>query len=390
MSTARPFVTDLITRDRDRMSRMELVVAADDRTGSFEVAGYLADAGNGPVPVTAWPHFPHAEAGRVAVVDLGSRHLSPGEARERSAALPAGHHSGHKIDSTLRGNWADELAARAERQPVLLVPALPEFGRICSGGEVLDHGRPVHEGAAGTDVRRRVTSSRPSVHLRAAGAATVHELTVAARVGAWLTDPTGIAIADARTDDEIAAIIEAWHGADPGVVLAGTSAALGRTLAGAEPTVPLPRRSGPVLTVCGSVHPLARAQLAYAERRGTPVTYLADEITSRQLADHGALILATEIPVGDVEEPMAVAAVAGLARGVADLRSRVDLAAMIVIGGDTLAALIGDRAAVVHGTAGPGTAWATIGDDPLPVVTRSGGFGSEAALAELIGGTVRM
>jgi uncharacterized protein YgbK (DUF1537 family) len=125
--------------------------------------------------------LPGAESERVrvvrVVVDLGSRHLSPGEARERAAALSSGPRIGHKIDSTLRGNWADELVARAEQRPVLLVPALPEFGRVCSGGEVLEHGRPVHEGAAGTDVRRRVTSSRPAVHLRAVGAASVHELT---------------------------------------------------------------------------------------------------------------------------------------------------------------------------------------------------------------------
>jgi uncharacterized protein YgbK (DUF1537 family) len=176
---------------------------------------------------------------------------------------------------------------------------------------------------------------------------------------------------------------------DREVILAGTSAVLGRMLTGSEPAVPPPLRDGPVLAVCGSVHPLARAQLDFAERRGTSITYLADDITARQLAAEGVLVLATEIPVGDVEEPMAVAAVAGLARGLSHLRSRVDLAALVVIGGDTLAALVGERAAQVRGTAGPGTAWATIGDDPLPLITRSGGFGSEASLDELLRSTVR-
>ena len=66
---------------------MDLVVAADDRTGAFEVAGRLADGGNGTVTVTAWPDLPgDGTGGSVAVVDLGSRHLSPGEARERARA----------------------------------------------------------------------------------------------------------------------------------------------------------------------------------------------------------------------------------------------------------------------------------------------------------------
>lgn len=368
---------------------MELVVAADDRTGAFEVAGRLADAGNGPVAVTAWPDGPGEDGnGPVAVVDLGSRHLSPGTARDRATSLRGGTRSAHKIDSALRGNWADELAGRAEQQPVLLVPALPEFGRVCSGGEVLEHGRPVHEGAAGSDVRRRITGSRPAELLRAAGVDAVVDLPRVEVVTEWLTDPAGIAVADAHTDDEIAEIVAAWSRAGADVVIAGSSAVVGRALAGTEPVTPLPRVSGPVLAVCGSVHPLARAQLAFAERRGTPVTTLADEITVRQLAAHGVLVLATEIPVGDVDEPMAVAAVAGLERGVADLRARVALAALIVIGGDTLAAILGHRAAVVHGTVGPATAWATIGDDPLPVITRSGGFGSEAALHQLIRDTV--
>lgn len=366
-------------------ARMELVVAADDRTGAFEVAGRLADAGNGPVTVTAWPDVPDAdETGPVAVVDLGSRHLSPGEARDRATSLTGGTRRGHKVDSALRGNWADELAGRSEESPVILVPALPEFGRVCTGGEVLEHGRPVHEGAAGSDVRRRITSSRPATLLRSAGVGQVHEAADVEQLMDWLAAPAGVVVVDAQTDEDIAGILAAWEGSAADVVLAGPSSAVGRAYVGDRPATPLPRRDGPVLLVCGSVHPLARAQIDFAERRGMPVSTLADGITARQLVEHGTLALVTEIPVGDVEEPMAVAAAAGLARGVADLRSRVELAALVVVGGDTASAVLGGRPAVVHGTAGTGTAWTTIGDDALPVITRSGGFGSDGALDELL------
>jgi uncharacterized protein YgbK (DUF1537 family) len=379
------------------MRGMDLVVAADDRTGALEVAGRLADAGNGPVTVTAWPDVPTdlptdvvdadggaASTDRVVVVDLGTRHLSQREARYRATSLTCGARSAHKIDSALRGNWADELAGRAERCPVLLVPALPEFGRVCIGGEVLEHGRPVHEGAAGTDVRRRLASSHPSTLLRAAGAQTVEEIADVEQVRTWLAAPSGVVVADAQDDDDIAAIVDAWQRAATEVVLAGPSAVVGRGIVGDAPIGRLQLGAGPVLVVCGSVHPAAREQLEFAERRGMPVTTLADDITARQLEEHGSLALVTEIPVGDVDEPMAVAAAASLARGVADLRDRVALAALVVIGGDTAAAVLGHRPALVHGTVVAGTAWATLGDDPLPVITRSGGFGSDAALDDLL------
>jgi uncharacterized protein YgbK (DUF1537 family) len=360
---------------------MDLAVAADDRTGAFEVAGRLADAGGGPVITTVWPDLP----GATGVVDLGSRHLSPGDAHDRSAALAPVGRCGHKIDSALRGNWADELAGRAA--PVLLVPALPEQGRICDRGVVLEHGRPVHDGAAGTDVRRRITTSRPAESLRAAGARVVVEIGDDAGLVAWLAAPDGIAVVDARSDDEIAVIVDRWRNGSDEVVLAGPSVVFATS--GDQVAPPFPRRPGPVLVVCGSVHPVARAQLEFVERRGVTVTSIADPISARRLVDDAVLVLATEIPVGDVTAPMAVAASAGLARGVADLRAQVDLAAIVVIGGDTAAAVIGDAPATVHGSLLPGTPWLTVGDDPLPFVTRSGGFGSEAGLDDLIRNLVR-
>jgi uncharacterized protein YgbK (DUF1537 family) len=152
---------------------MDLLVAADDRTGALETAATLADRLGTPIAVSAWPAVSRPAPDEFVVIDLGTRHLSPGEARARVGDLPTTGRAAHKLDSALRGNWPEDLAAYVEHRPVLLVPALPEQGRTCVGGVVLQHGRPVHEGDAGTDVRRRVTSSRPTELLRAAG---VHEV----------------------------------------------------------------------------------------------------------------------------------------------------------------------------------------------------------------------
>lgn len=356
---------------------VDLLVAADDRTGAFETAAVLADRSGAPVPVTAWPEMPSAT---IAVVDLETRHLDPDHAAERAALLPIGGRQAHKIDSTLRGNWAEELAARSITRPVLLVPSLPALGRVCKAGVVLDHGRPVHEGAAGSDVRRPVRSSRPADPLAAAGA-DVRE--IGASLDDWFTDPAGVAVADAADDATIDRIVARWHDELPHVVLAGPSAVVGRAVHGGEPA-DFPAVDGPVLVVCGSVHPAARRQLQYADHHGVPVVSIADDITARALRTHGALVLATEIPMGDVTAPMAVAAASSLARGTSNLAAAVDLGALVILGGDTAAAVLGHEAVVVRGTIGPGTAWLRADSFDAPVITRAGGFGADHALLALI------
>jgi D-threonate/D-erythronate kinase len=386
---------------------MDLLVAADDRTGALETAATLADRLGTPIPVSAWSTWPAASAAvagsagsagsrdtdaGIAVVDLGTRHLSPGDARARIGDLVVVGRVAHKLDSTLRGNWPDELAAYAERRPILLVPSLPEHGRTCVGGVVLEHGRPVHEGDAGTDVRRRVTSSRPAVLLRSAGVSDVIDCADRDEIVDWLVEPSGVVVADAATDDDITAIVAAWNQARDEVVLAGTSAVIGASVPTPRPTGasrPASAIVGPILVVCGSIHPATRAQLAEAARAGIPVATIADDLTARRLEEAGVLVLATEIPVGDVDEPLAVAAATALAGGVAALRHEVALGALVVIGGDTAAAVFGDAAVSVHGSVVPGTARAKVAGFDMPVITRSGGFGSERALIDLVRGTLR-
>ncbi len=370
---------------------MDLFVTSDDRTGAFETAAALADAGAGSVDVLRWSGIP-PEPSRVVVIDLGTRHLSATGARERMMSVQSSARRGHKIDSTLRGNWPDELAVMAAARPVLLIPALPELGRVCVDGIVLEHGRPVHESGAGSDVRRRVTTARPAELLHDAGCSDVTSLRDVAATGEWLTRPHGIAVADAGDMATIERLVAVWAEGRSDVALAGTAAvvgAAGRSTRGAVSPVSFPPIEPPVLIACGSVHPAARAQLDHAEHRGIPVTTLADDLTARRLADSEALVLATEIPVGDVDAPLAVAAASGLARGVEWLRRSVHVGALVLIGGDTTAAVLGDAAVTVHGSIAAGTAWADVAGFEMPVITRAGGFGGEGALVDLIRATLQ-
>jgi uncharacterized protein YgbK (DUF1537 family) len=366
------------------IAQTTLHVAADDRTGALEVAAALADRGVGGadgVPVTVWPDTAALDLG---VVDLASRHVPPHVAAARASALGTRTPAAHKIDSTLRGNWARELVARhiTTRLPVLLVPALPALGRVCVDGVVLNAGRPVHETI---DARHAVAHSRPAEHLRAAGASDVTELT-RDDVATWLDAPRGLAVVDASSDADLDAIVGLWPRA--AVLLAGTSAAIAAT-AGSRPAPVARRISGPAFIVCGSANPVARRQLAVAADRGTTIAKDAASAISA-LAARRDTILATPIPDGSVDSSRADAEAARFAAEVEEVAEKAaGLAVIVVIGGDTAAAVLGSAPVRVLGSVAPGTAWVVSPRYRRPVVTRAGGFGDERAIADLLWGTLR-
>ena len=76
------------------------------------------------------------------------------------------------VDSSLRGNWAEEIAATltaGNRRICVLAPAYPEFDRHTRSGVQFVSGVPTNEGPAGSDPVRPVTEARIWVPLAAAG-----------------------------------------------------------------------------------------------------------------------------------------------------------------------------------------------------------------------------
>ncbi len=373
-----------------RSEAFELLVLADDRTGAIETAGICADVGWGPVPVSvlrqsgdaAGVGGPAPSAGsQVAVIDAGTRHLDRDSAARRVAAID--HRCARvlalKIDSTLRGNWATEIVAihSVTGTRVVVVPAFPGVGRICRGGEVLEHGRPVGEGTGRTDARGAVVSSRPAEHLRRAGATAVAELADAGELTAWLASlSTGVAVCDAETDADLDALAAAWVDVE-GVVFAGTARSIGAAAAalhakgaGREfgeqvalrPPLPLP-----AIVVCGSLHDVARRQIE--QLRDLP---LADSIR----------VLSTPVPdVFPVTHDAADRAARQLLREFKELAAARPAATLFIIGGDTAAVLLGDDVVEVGGTVSPGVPWMRRGEQL--VVTRAGGFGDDLSLVRL-------
>lgn len=352
------------------------LVVADDRTGALEVAGELATF-LGPVPVRV-AGGPAGPSRATVVTDSGSRHCEPDAAALRVVAALAGpaRRRALKMDSTLRGNWAAEAVAarRAGWGRMLVVPALPRVGRACTGGVVTVGGTPV----GGGDARADTWSPRPVDHLVAAGAGIVTVLADAVAVGEWVRTGGAFAVADARTDHDLAAVAEAVA-SDHSILVVGSAAAVAATVRAAtsatdlatpaDPTFSRTIVASPIVVACGSIHAGARAQL---ERLGAAVPAVE--------------ILATELPDRlPVTPGRAEAVAAELARLVHRRFEAGDVATLVILGGDTAAPVLGDEPVMAGGVVAPGTPWGRSARWPATtLVTRAGGFGPPDALVQLV------
>ena len=85
--------------------------------------------------------------------------------------------------------------------------------------------------------------------------------------------------------------------------------------------------------------------------------------------------------------PEAQAVAEQLAATAADLAATAAVGTLVVLGGDTAAAVLGPAPLLVGGTLAAGTPWARRPDGTGPlVVTRAGSFGTRSSLAELVWG----
>jgi uncharacterized protein YgbK (DUF1537 family) len=343
---------------------VNLIVTADDSTGAMEAAALCADAGLSVVVVPYGVSVPGADC---AVVDLRSRHVDAAEAQRRVRAVGTSAHQVHKIDSTLRGNWAAELSAIVDDgRRVVLIPSHPLAGRFCRDGVVMVDGVPVAETAHGNDPRLPVRSSRPSESLSA------DELSNVTALADWLDSAAGrVAIVDAATVDEIAELV-ALTLRRPDVLIAGPASVVGAVAwrlspgqAGAPPEPPLPE---PVIVVCASLHPVSREQITRLETAGVEV-------------------VASSAIRGDDPDLVAAAVAERAHRRVVDISAR----SVVLVGGDTAAAFIGDSVVRVFGSLDVGVSLgeAVVRGHPLRIACKNGGFGTANTLVDLVRGSER-
>ena len=357
---------------------------ADDLSGALDAAAAFHRVGRRVRIVLAVGSWPETEPDEVIGITTETRNAAPAAAaRVVAEVVGTARVRGHrllykKIDSTLRGPVAAELAALRAAWPearVLFAPANPAVGRTVSEGRLLVRGVPVAETEFGRDplwpVResslRRVLGPAADAAVEVPDANTASDLAAAVaamkrREGPWVAIGSGA----------LAVPVAAEH--TPG----GSGWALGRSAA-------VSGDRGRILMLGGSAHPGNRRQAAVlSERRCVPVVTLdlraprpTVEAALAAVRAHGGVSLVTpgeRWPAAEALRAMVAAAVTVLAEG--------EVRRLFVTGGETafaLAAELGVTEFAYRAEIEPGLAVAESGHGIAARVwtVKPGGFGDE-------------
>lgn len=331
----------------------DLAIIADDLTGALDAAAPFAMRGVPTVVALSVAALPEALAtgARIVGVSTGSREMTPEAARSAVAGavarLPEGIGLFKKVDSRLKGNIEAELDALPLGQS-LVVPAIPEFGRIAVDGRIEGFG-------------------------------VAQPIDIAARLGRHARTAR---IPDVRTAEDMAAAL-----AEPSDFIIGARGAAEamacRMAPLAEPRSPALPSGGSAYCVIGSTDPITLHQLAEL-RRGVPelVDIAAPNgvMTARAAATGLVVLQATpgETAAGSHEVALALGASLRALSPPGD-------ALLVISGGataQTVLETLGVGMLTLVGEALPGMPVARAGD--LTVITKSGGFGEPDCLCRLL------
>lgn len=342
-----------------------LTVIADDATGALEAGVLLARAFE-DVSVDLEFSAISGHAPRARVVLLPTRHLAP------EAALRLMRHSLSSIeddslflktDSTLRGPIGACLQALLEARPssgLVYIPAYPALGRTVRKGVMRVNGQPLAETEFASDPLNPTRTSNVLDILATGCTASFSHAATSAGLSALLAQPgRAIAVCDAESEGDVRALIQVCLRSSRPVMLAGPAGCLRHFAPLAEPVgePPLPEIDRWLL-VCGSRHPVSRAQAAAAASSGVDV------------------ILSPEALSPDAAAEARTLAAAAAARGAH---------AFIVFGGDTALALwrrLGVQSLEPLREILPGVAVSRSG--PFIFVTKAGGFGQPDLVARIL------
>jgi uncharacterized protein YgbK (DUF1537 family) len=421
-----------------------LLIVADDLTGAADCGMACLAAGldtvvvlkdNEPTPGT-----------EVVSVDAATRRLSSLQATERTTHLTRQYLSPQtrilfkKLDSTLRGHVAQEIAAvlsvarsvHGAHCIAIVAPAFPAMGRTTVGGRQFVRGVPVET----TEVWHREALNASAYlpgRLSEHGLRTTHIDLHTVRSEKRLSDVLAgakvqhdAAVCDAETDEDLRAIVRAGMTLQTSIVWAGSAGLVAQLpqAMGVGPETrkspaangasrsakgPSPSTEGPLLFVIGSPSQASREQIPrlVAHREMVPVTvplsalghgvHSAAWAEQKRCLDHAfttgrdiILSLETQARLGVKGQPAAhddATLSPALAALVSHYAARCS--GLFLTGGETARAVLdglGVATLRLVGEVEPGiplsvaTVVTAAGLLSLPVVTKAGAFGSPDSL----------
>lgn len=399
------------------------LIVADDLTGAADSA--IAFAKRGQATTVGWGDRKLADSdGTVFSYDADSRGLAGPHAADRHRQVLArlfepGRVLFKKIDSTLRGHIAAEIAAtieavrsRSGRAFGILAPAFPATGRTTIGGRVLVQGEPLEQ----TEVWRRdhsyPTADLTQILASAGVAAEIIPLetirsdrdTLRAALQAVAAQGDRVAICDAETDEDLQHLAEASLPLDEAGFFIG-SAGLAHALATIAPGARLdPAQLAPtergILIVVGSLAAASRAAARTLAATGmhhvlVEIDTLLDPAAGSARADLGQRVgyllaagqdVLVEIATGDAPDlSIGPRLVEGLADALAPAAAHIG--GLAATGGETAAALLGrlgvDGIRLIDELE-PGVSFGlTLGKIALPIATKAGAFGGPDSLVRI-------
>lgn len=285
---------------------MTLLIIADDLSGAADCA--IAFASNGLHTVVSLDPAHDIGNAHVVAIDTDTRRLSPEQAAARAVAVCQAHLNGgqrlyKKIDSTLRGNWAAEVAAlQGVAGLAIVAPAFPATGRTTLNGQVLVNGQPLESTDTWT-LEHADRCADLSVMLADAG---LHSTKLS--LSALRSDPAALArhiaeiargdtqalIVDAQTTEDLRRLAQVTVGMSDEVFWVGSGglareiALLPELLSSVSPGTALARnRQAPILVLVGSLSAVSERQCALLQdRTGLHTLTVAPQVL-RSGARHG-------------------------------------------------------------------------------------------------------
>ena len=262
------------------------VVIADDLSGAAECAAEFAQPG---IPtVLRLVQTSGKDTGRILVWDLDARESTPTLSPEVLESIQHSRRTYVKIDSLLRGKWAQFIAlvAQTVARPIIMCSALPRLGRGMQDGFV------TLSSASGAEHKLEHYKASAIQGLMLAGVLAGHhplgtgtEDAIGRRLWA-ATQLNTVTIVDAATDAELntlARVLELLPSPYTAIGSAGLASALARCLAPPTSSCELGRVSSMAVLVGSQTEP-AREQLAELAAESGETVRIWSTLSNRRAA----------------------------------------------------------------------------------------------------------